>query len=304
MPAGRGLMRIGTRGSPLALAQASWVAGRLGELGSSGVESVEIVEITTSGDRGERLLDKARWTSELERALLEGRIDVAVHSAKDVPGEVAPGTELAAVPAREDPVDVLCGGASLASLPRGARVGTSSLRRTAQLRALRDDLRIVDLRGNVDTRLRKLAAGEADALVLAAAGLRRLGRLSEAGRPLTELVPAPGQGALALQTRSGEGGDVRVLADPGAEACVLAERAFARGVGASCNTPVGALATLAAAGTVELRVWIGLPDGSEWISDRASGAAAEVGAIVAERTISVGARALLDRAERLAEVAR
>ena len=202
MPAGRGLMRIGTRGSPLALAQARWVAGLL----RAGVVSgpVEIVEITTSGDRGERLLDKARWTSELERALLEGRIDVAVHSAKDVPGEVAPGTELAAVPAREDPVDVLCGAASLASLPRGARVGTSSLRRAAQLRALRDDLRIVDLRGNVDTRLRKLAAGEADALVLAAAGLRRLGRLSEAGGPLTELVPAPGQGALALQTRAGE----------------------------------------------------------------------------------------------------
>ncbi len=302
MPAGRGLIRIGTRPSPLALAQARWVAGLLEAAPTP--QPVEIVEITTLGDRGERLLDKARWTSELERALIEGRIDVAVHSAKDVPGELGPDTELAAVPAREDPVDVLCGAASLASLPVGASVGTSSLRRAAQLRALRDDLRIVELRGNVDTRLRKLAAGEADALVLAAAGLRRLGRLSDAGGTLTELVPAPGQGALALQTRAGEGGGVSVVADAGSQACVLAERAFARGVGASCNTPVGALATLTAADTVELRVWIGLPDGSEWISDCASGAAAEVGSIVAERTISVGARALLDRAERLAEVAR
>jgi hydroxymethylbilane synthase len=295
-------MRIGTRGSPLAVAQAGWVAQLLrAELS---LDPVEIVEITTSGDRGERPLDKARWTSELERALLEGRIDVAVHSAKDVPAELAPGTELAAIPRREDPSDVLCGAASLASLPEGARVGTSSLRRAAQLRALRDDLRIVDLRGNVDTRLRKLAAGEADALVLAAAGLRRLGRFSEAGGVLPELVPAPGQGALALQTRAGEAYAVRALADLGAEACVLAEREFARGVGASCNTPVGALATLTASDVVELRAWIGLPDGTEWISDCAAGGAAEVGSIVAERTISVGARDLLSRAERLAEAGR
>jgi hydroxymethylbilane synthase len=294
-------MRIGTRGSPLARAQADWVAQRLGELD---VAPLEIVEVTTFGDRGERLLDKARWTSELERALLDERIDVAVHSAKDVPGELAPGTELAAVPAREDPIDVLCGAASLAALPDGARVGTSSLRRTAQLRALREDLRTVELRGNVDTRLRKLAAGQADALVLAAAGLRRLGLWSQAGGELVELVPAPGQGALVLQTRAGEASAVRAVADPVAEACVLAERAFARGVGASCNTPVGASATLSGPGAVELRAWIGLPDGSEWISDSAAGPAAEVGSIVAERMISVGARDLLSRAERLAEAVR
>jgi len=295
MPAGNGSIRVGTRGSALALAQANWVAQRLGR--------VEIIEITTSGDRGERLLDKARWTSELERALLEARIDVAVHSAKDVPGELAPGTEIAAVPAREDPADALCGASSLAALPAGARVGTSSLRRAAQLRALRDDLRIVELRGNVDTRLRKLAAGDADALVLAAAGLRRLGLSSQVGGVVTELVPAPGQGALVLQTRAGDAGAVRALADPEAEACVLAERAFARGVGASCNTPVGASATVTEPGVVELRAWVGLPDGSEWISDRAAGPAAEVGPVVAERMVSVGARDLLSRAERLAEVA-
>jgi len=296
-------MRIGTRGSALALAQAGWVADAVRGLGVEPVEAVEIVEITTVGDRGERLLDKARWTSELERALLEDRIDVAVHSAKDVPGELAPGTVIAAIPVREDPRDVLCGGSSLASLPAGARVGTSSLRRGAQLRALRDDLRIVELRGNVDTRLRKLDAGDADALVLAFAGLRRLGRSSAAGAVLTELVPAPGQGALVLQTRSGEAGLVRDLADSEAEACVLAERAFAQALGASCNTPVGASAALAGPGVVELRVWIGLPDGSEWISDRFAGPAAAVGGLVAERAIAVGARELLSRAERLAGVA-
>jgi len=285
------LTRIGTRGSALALAQARWVAERL-------AEPAEIVEIATSGDRGERLLDKSRWTSELEQALLECRIDVAVHSAKDVPGELAPGTEIAAVPAREDPADVLCGADSLGSLPVGAQVGTSSLRRAAQLRAVREDLRIVELRGNVDTRLRKLAAGEVDALVLAAAGLRRLGRQAEAGGVLAELVPAPGQGALVLQTRAGEASAVRPLADPEAESCVLAEREFARGIGASCNTPVGASATIARPGVVELRAWVGLPDGSEWISDSATAPAGEVGAIVARRMLAVGAGALLQEASR------
>lgn len=282
------MIRIGTRGSALALAQARWVIERLGEPG-------EIVEVTTSGDRGEAVLDKARWTSELERALLEERIDVAVHSAKDVPAELADGTEIAAIPEREDSADVICGVSSLDQLPEGARVGTSSLRRRAQLLALREDLQIVELRGNVDTRLAKLARGESDAIVLAAAGLKRLGRADEAGSPVRELVPAPGQGALLLQTRVGEADLVRATGQPEATACVLAERAFARALGASCETPVGALATPTGPGgtAVELRAWLGRPDGSQWIADTTVGDPEIAGTFLAERMLSVGAQELL-----------
>lgn len=286
-------MRVGTRGSRLALAQANWVLERLDE-------PAAIVEVTTSGDRGEQVPDKARWTSELERALLDGQIDVAVHSAKDVPAELSAGTEIAAVPAREDPLDVICGASSLHALGPGARVGTSSVRRAAQLRALREDLQIVELRGNVDTRLAKLARGEADAVVLAAAGLRRLGRFDEAGAVLRELVPAPGQGALLLQTRAGERDLVRAVGDPEAEVCVLAERALARALGAGCETPVGAHATPVAVGAtvIELRAWVGRPDGSEWISDGLCGPATWIGEAIAERMLTVGAGELLQAGSR------
>ncbi|MGH2842804.1 MAG: hydroxymethylbilane synthase [Solirubrobacteraceae bacterium] len=291
-------MRIGTRGSALALAQARWVAG---ELASHGVAS-EIVTVANPGDRGQRGADKARWTSGLERALLEGEIDVAVHSAKDVPGELAPGTGIAAIPAREDPADVICGVGSLDELPAGARVGTSSLRRSAQLLALREDLEIVELHGNVDTRLRKLAEGEADALVLAAAGLTRLGRADAIGAALTALIPAPGQGALLLQTRA----DDRVtavatqpLSDSEAQTCVLAERAFASTLHATCNSPLGASATPAGK-RVRLRGWIGLPDGSRWIADQLAGAPEAVATALAGRMISLGARELLAHAEEMA----
>jgi hydroxymethylbilane synthase len=284
-------MRIGTRGSALALVQARWVADWLEAKG----EAPELVEITTSGDRGAAVDDKSRWTSELERALLEDRIDVAVHSAKDVPADLADGTILAGVPPREDPRDVLCGAASLEALPHGARIGTSSLRRAAQLRALRQDLEIVELRGNVDSRLRKLAGGQADALVLALAGLRRLGREAEAGGRLDGLVPAAGQGALALQTLTASPAQAAVaaLSDPAAAACVAAERELVRGLGASCQTAVGAYARLLADGTMELTGWAGLPDGSEWISDRVSGPAAELGLAVARRMLAAGAGELL-----------
>jgi hydroxymethylbilane synthase len=234
------LIRIGTRSSALALAQARWVAERVGD-------DTELVEITTSGDRGTDQGDKSRWVSELERALVEGRVDLAVHSAKDVPTELAEGLELVGFPERADPRDVICGARSLADLESGARVGTSSLRRAAQIRALRDDLEIVSARGNVDTRLRKLAAGEWDALVLALAGLERLGRTGEA----------------------------------------------------SCNTPVGAHArVLDDRGELQLVAWVGLPDGSAWISDRLRGSADGLGVAVAERMLAVGAGELLARAER------
>ena len=286
------MIRIGTRGSALALAQAAWVTERLpGE--------TELVTITTAGDRGADQADKSRWVSELERALLAEEIDVAVHSAKDVPAELAAGLALVAIPERADPSDVMCGAESLEMLQTGARVGTSSLRRAAQIRAARDDLNVVSVRGNVDTRLRKLAEGEFDALVLAAAGLVRLGRRDEIGGALEQLVPAAGQGALALEARPGriDPAALTALSDPQATACVGAERELVRALGASCNTPVGAHARSLGGGELELVAWAGLPDGSEWISDRLVGAAGGLGDALAERMLSVGAAELLARAE-------
>jgi hydroxymethylbilane synthase len=248
--------------------------------------------------------DKSRWVSELERSLLDGEIDLAVHSAKDVPAELAPGLELVAIPARADPRDAICGAASLSALAPGARVGTSSLRRTAQIRAARSDLDLEPVRGNVDTRLRKLAAGEFDALVLALAGLQRLGREDEATGVLDDLVPAAGQGALALEARDGEAetgalaGALAGLRDPETEACVRAERELVRALGASCNTPVGAHARTVADGELELTAWIGLPDGSAYVRDQLRGAAgSDLGLAVAGRLTAVGARELLAAAE-------
>jgi hydroxymethylbilane synthase len=289
-------VRLGTRASALALAQADSVADAL-RLG--GVE-VEIVTVTTLGDRGAAVLDKSRWVSELERALLDGRIDVAVHSAKDVPTELPPGLELVAVPPRADARDAFCGAAGLAALREGARVGTASLRRTAQLRAARLDLEVVELRGNVDTRLRKLAEGQVDALVLALAGLDRLGRADAVSAIADDFVPAAGQGALALEGRIGElASDPRLDAarDPSAIACVSAERTLVHALGASCHTPVGAHARRRPDGLIELVGWAGLPDGSEWLRDAVTGAAEDVGARCAERMLAAGAGELLERAE-------
>jgi hydroxymethylbilane synthase len=284
------VIRIGTRGSALALTQAKLVGSRLGEH--------EIVVITTLGDRGQALGDKARWTSALEAALLAGEIDIAVHSAKDVPGELAEGTVIAAIPERSDPRDVICGAAAITSLGSAARIGTSSIRRAAQLRALRDDLEIVELRGNVDTRLRKLAEGAADAIVLAYAGLKRLGRESEVGGVL-DLVPAPGQGALLVQARTGDDRVARIN-DPNSERCVIAERALASHLGATCNTPLGASSAPASGADVTLRAWVGLPDGSLWIADEVTGPADTVGALAADRMTAAGARELLAQAEEMA----
>ena len=299
MSAGRPL-RIGTRRSALALTQARSVAAALTALG----QQAELVEITTTGDRGAGAGDKARWVKELDAALLAGEIDLAVHSAKDVPGELPDGLEIAAVPLRADPRDVLCGADSLDALPAGARIGTSSLRRRAQLLAARDDLEIVELRGNVGTRLDKLAAGECDALVLALAGLVRLDRAADAGDALDpeRFVPAPGQGTLAVQARRG---DVRIapaltpLTDPGTLAALQAERALCRELGASCATPVGALATADGAGGLSVSAFVGLPDGSAWVADRLDGPACDpagLGRIVARRLLSAGAGDLLEQA--------
>jgi hydroxymethylbilane synthase len=278
-------VRIGTRGSALALAQARQVAALLdGEH--------ELVEVVTSGDRGERASDKERWVRELDAALRDGDVDCAVHSAKDVPARLPDGIAIAAVPLRADPRDALCGAASLAALPSGARVGTSSLRRTAQLRALRDDLQVLDLRGNVDTRLRKLAAGDYDAIVLAVAGLERLGRAGE-GTPLDELIPAAGQGCLAVTTRAGEEERVAALRDAATARALTAERALVRALDADCHTPVGGHARENGGGLV-MRAFVGAVDGSAWVRDELDGDdPEELGAAVAARLLSAGAREVL-----------
>jgi len=257
--------------------------------------AVELVSITTSGDRGTGPPDKHRWVDRIDDALLSGAIDLAVHSAKDVPGVLAEGLELAGCPARADALDCLCGASSLASLASGARVGTSSLRRRAQLLALRADIAVVPLGGNVDTRLRKLEEGQFEAIVLARAGLERLGRC--VGVPLAELVPAVGQGALAVAARIGDERVAAALAplrDGQTEREVRAERALAGALGASCETPIGIHAQTLADGSLAIAVFIGEPDGSSWIRDRLCGTDADqlVGELT-ERLRSVGALELL-----------
>lgn len=295
-------MRVGTRGSALALVQARHIATLLG----GDQAGVEVVTVTTSGDRGALLGDKSRWVKELEAALLAGEIDLAVHSAKDVPTELPEGLLLAGVPARVDARDALCGAPSLAALRQGAVVGTSSLRRAAELRALRPDLDVVALRGNVDTRLRKLAAGDAEAIVLAVAGLERLGRADAIDGLLDELVPAPGQGALALEVRADDAtaaAAAAALGDRDASAALAAERALVRTLGATCHTPLGAHAARTDDGGLVLRSFVGLPDGSQWLRDELTAAAGidpeTFGVAAGRRLLAAGARELLDVAESL-----
>ena len=309
-------LRLATRGSALALAQARLVAGML-----AGVEPglrVELVPVRTSGDeRSDRAGtetpsgpgpgdgDKSRFVKELEQALLAGAADLAVHSAKDVPGELPAGLAIVGVPGRADPRDALCGADSIPALAAGARVGTSSLRRRAQLLAARDDLEVGELRGNVDTRLRRLGEGDYDAVVLALAGLERLGL--RAGEPVDAAVmtPAPGQGCLALEARTG---DARVadlaaaVTDADALVALTAERAVTATLQASCDTPIGVHAELGRGGdgdgVVELTVatFVGRPDGSAWLRDEIAGdaqAPAALGRLAGERLLSAGAADVL-----------
>jgi hydroxymethylbilane synthase len=290
-------MRLGTRGSALALAQARLVADALGE--------AEIVTIKTSGDRGRAGGDKARFVREIERALVDGEVDLGVHSAKDLPTGIPDELQVAGVPGREDPADAYVGEAgSLAAIPEGARVGTASLRRRAQLLAARPDLDVAELRGNVDTRLAKLEAGDYDGIVLAAAGLRRLGREDEIAFRFdaAEMTPAAGQGALALEARRGDGEAVDAaasLSDESALLEVIAERAAVADLDATCHTPVGVNARLDG-DTLRLDAFVGLPDGSEWIRDGIEAPAADPtmpGRELATRLLAAGAREILERAE-------
>jgi hydroxymethylbilane synthase len=297
-------MRLGTRASALALAQARLVADRL-EISQQG--EVELVPIVTSGDRGADGEDKSRWVGELEHALAVGEIDVAVHSAKDLPGELAEGLVLAGAPERAGAEDVLCGADSLDALAMGARVGTSSVRRAAQLLATREDLDVVAMRGNVDTRLSKLERGDFDAIVLARAGLQRLDREDAVGTVLdpARFVPAPGQGTLALEARAE---DTRVqdalaaIVDADSFTCLLAERALAQALNADCHTPLGAHANCWNE-QLRLHVWLGLPDGSTWLSDELLGDASDPGLLgreVAERLRLAGAAEILREARDMA----
>ena len=265
---------------------------------------MELVEVRTSGDARRAVGDKSRWVKEIEEALIDGRADLAVHSAKDVPGMLPEGLAIVGVPPREDPRDAVCGGSDLDSLPRAAVVGTSALRRQAQLLAVRPDLDVRDLRGNVDTRLRRLDEGDYDAIVLAAAGLSRLGRSDAASSFLDVevLTPAPGQGCLALEARADDE-RVRELAaavtDQAALTAFTAERALVDGLEATCDTPVGAYAELIEDGGLRVSAFAGLPDGSTWVRDAFEADAADpaaLGRAVAERMLLAGAGEVLSAA--------
>lgn len=300
-------LRLGTRGSPLARAQAGMIAAAL-ERAHPGL-SVPLVFIRTTGDQLSQgplaaAGGKGLFVKEIEEALAAGTVDFAVHSLKDVPAVLAPGMLLGAIPQREDPRDVLVAGGEggLAGLRAGARIGTASVRRRAQLLARRPDVDIVFLRGNVDTRLRKWRDGEVDALVLAAAGLARLGVDEPAARPISpdDLLPAVGQGALALECRAVDAETRRLLAalhDATAAAEIAAERGFLVGIGGDCNTPLAAHAR-ADGTTVTLRVQVIDHDGRDRLEEQEAAGrhdAAGLGARLAERLLARGAGRFLGR---------
>jgi hydroxymethylbilane synthase len=251
-------LRLATRASLLALTQTRQVAKLL-----TGAGVVVRIVPVSAGSAGDSALDKSRFVRAVDHLVLSGTADIAVHSAKDVPGERPRELSLAAVPRRADPYDALCGRTALADLRPGARVGTSSLRRRAQLRALRSDLEISELRGNVDSRLQRLRAGQFDAIVLARAGLERLG-ISADGRLDRELVPAPGQGALMLEARADDYEAIALVGQIGdavARRELEIERAIGRALGADCYTPFAAHAAIGNAG-VSVEVFAGAADGS------------------------------------------
>ena len=300
-----GSVRVVTRGSALALWQANHVQSALEGQGVSAA----LVVVRTTGDRVQdvplsRIGDRGLFTREVDDALLDGRADVAVHSAKDVPTALPPGLEIVAFMKREDPSDVLvCAPGMpdrLAALPAGARVGTSSLRRRAQLASVRPDLDVVDLRGNVDTRISRVREGMVDAAVLARAGLARLGRLDAVSETLVApaWLPAVGQGALALVMRADDASRATVarLGDTDTRAAVLAERALLRTLEGGCQVPIGALARVAA-DSLELHGGVFSLDGSERHADVVRGDVADaeaLGVALAERLLAAGAGRILD----------
>ena len=291
------MLVIASRGSQLALWQARWVAAQLSAAG----HHCRIETFKTTGDKITdvplaKVGTKGLFTKEIEEALLDGRADLAVHSLKDLPTELPEGLVLAAVPEREDPRDAVVG-RKLAELPVGARVGTSSLRRAAQLRQLRPDLLVESVRGNLDTRLRKLDEGQYDAILLAAAGLKRLGwgdRIAEILAP-EQMCPAVGQGALAIEARA-DFEKVALLDHADTHTAVVAERAVLAALGGGCQVPIGAYATVSE-GRVRVLAIVAAPDGSQVIRAEAEGEAAEsagIGARLAADLLERGAREILE----------
>src|SRR5438477_4813423 len=269
-------LRLGTRGSPLALAQARKVASAIEAAQRWPDGWVQIVEITTTGDvvKDRPLAEiggKALWTKELDRALLEGEVDFCVHSMKDVESVRPKAIHIAAVRPRGDVRDRLIGAESIDKLKQGAVVGTSSRRRAAQLLRLRPDLKIVPLRGNVETRLKKVESGEIDATLLAAAGLKRLDIVAGTAIPTEVLLPAPGQAVIGMECRTNDTETQSVLTTVNNQIsywCVMAERAFTRALGATCHSPVAAFCVLED-GDLRMRAQLFSEDGSEMIEDRA-----------------------------------
>lgn len=295
------LVRVGSRGSQLALRQTEQVVAALRRFHPG--REFQVCPVRTEGDRRaraplSRIGGQGVFVRELEARLAAGEVDLAVHSLKDVPTELAPGLTLAAVPAREDPRDALVsrGDLRLAELPAGARVGTGSARRAVQARALRPDLEYVDIRGNVDTRLRRVREGSVDAVILAAAGLARLGRLGEAAEVLDveTMLPAAGQGALAVEARADDAelcGLVAPLEDRETRAAVEAERAFLRRLGAGCRLPVGALGEVEGS-TLRLRALVADGRGEHILREDLTGHSEEAEALgtrLAERLLALGA---------------
>lgn len=302
------LLRLGTRGSALALAQAAEVRARLAaaqpELAAP--DAIEIVPIRTSGDRQRQAApgsagNKGLFTKEIEEALRRGAIDIAVHSLKDLPTLLPEGLRIACYLPREDPRDALIAGAGvrgLTDLPKGATVGTSSVRRRAQLLHARPDLRIIEFRGNVDTRLDKVAAGAVDAAVLAVAGLIRLGRAERITAILTpqEMLPAAAQGAIAIETRADDEAAAAWLAplnDEATACCVAAERALLAALDGSCRTPIAALAQLSGK-TLTLEAMILRPDGRERLCVERRGDAGAAAALGRDAGDELRARASAD----------
>jgi hydroxymethylbilane synthase len=303
------VLTAGTRGSALALAQTQLVLDALRRCWPD--LEVRVERITTTGDARRDVplaaLGRGAFVSEIETALCERRVDVAVHSAKDLPSQLAPGLRIAAFLERADPRDVLVSrhGGALRDLPAGARIGTGSPRRVCQLRAARPDVEVLDVRGNVDTRLRKLAGGEFDALVLAAAGMIRLGRADEATEWLDPAVmlPAVAQGAIAVEVRAGDAQVLRVVAaldHPPTAAAVAAERAFLARLGAGCEAAVAAHATVNGEDGLSLTGLIGAPDGRHVRGMRAGSAtdAEQLGDGLASELLEAGGAAFLALAGR------
>ena len=272
-------LTIGSRGSQLALWQANHVAARLRECG----HEVAIKIIQTTGDKIidvglAKIGSKGVFTKEIEEALASGDVDLAVHSLKDLPTELASQFVISAIPPREDPRDAFCSlrCPSVEELPAGARVGTSSLRREAQLHAFRADLEVIPLRGNVDTRLRKLESGEYDAIILAAAGLRRLGRTDAISQvlPVGVMCPAAGQGALAIEARAGDNlvhAALSFLNDPQTRDEVVCERALLHSLGGGCQVPIGAHAKWTNEDKLRLQAVVASPDGKILLREAAEG---------------------------------